>query len=76
MVVFEQIPLEFMDRFKEFKNLNMVQGDISNDFVEAITNSSDVITFATINKTDAELYKQVKQMIKEMNKNILKEVLV
>lgn len=76
LVVFEQIPLEFMDRFKEFKNLNMVQGDISNDFVEAITNSSDIITFATINKTDAELYKQVKQMIKEMNKNVLKEVLV
>lgn len=76
LVVFEQIPLEFMDRFKEFKNLNMVQGDISNDFVEAITNSSDIITFATINKTDAELYKQVKQMLKEMNKNVLKEVLV
>ena len=54
----------------------MVQGDISNDFVNGINNSSDVIIFATINKTDSNIYKQVKQMLKEMNKNVLKEVLV
>ena len=54
----------------------MIRGDISKEFVSGIQNSSDVIIFATVNKTDAKLYKQVKKMIQEMNKNILNEVLV
>ena len=54
----------------------MVQADISNNFVNGVEKASDVVLFASVNKTDAELYKQVKQMINEMNKNILREVLV
>ena len=54
----------------------MIRGDISKEFVTRIQNSGDVIIFATVNKTDAKLYKQVKKMIQEMNKNILNEVLV
>lgn len=76
LVAFEQLPAELINKLKDFKNLNLVQADISNDFVNGIENASEVILFATVNETDAELYKQVKQMIKEMNKNILREVLV
>ena len=76
LVVFEQIPRKVLESLKDFSNLNMIRGDISKEFVNGIQNSGDVIIFATVNKTDAKLYKQVKTMIKEMNKNILNEVLV
>lgn len=76
LVAFEQLPASLLDKLKDYKNLNMVQADISNDFVKGVEKASEVVLFASVNKTDAELYKQVKQMINEMNKNILREVLV
>jgi capsular polysaccharide biosynthesis protein len=76
LVAFEQLPTSLLDKLKDYKNLNMVQADISNDFVKGVEKASEVVLFASVNKTDAELYKQVKQMINEMNKNILREVLV
>ena len=76
LVVFEQIPRKVLESLKDFSNLNMIRGDISKEFVTGIQNSGDVIIFATVNKTDAKLYKQVKKMIQEMNKNVLNEVLV
>ena len=76
LVAFEQLPASLLDKLKDYKNLNMVQADISNNFVNGVEKASDVVLFASVNKTDAELYKQVKQMINEMNKNILREVLV
>ncbi|MBE7711512.1 MAG: hypothetical protein E7Z92_05160 [Cyanobacteria bacterium SIG31] len=76
LVAFEKLPTSLVKNLKEFKNLNMVQADISSNFVSGIENSTDLIIIASINQTDAELYKQVKQMLNEMNKNILREVLV
>ena len=76
LIAFEQLPNSFIEKLKEFHNINLVQADISNDFVKGIENSSEVIIFATVNKTNAELYKQVKQMLEEMNKDILREVLI
>ena len=76
LVVFEQIPAEILEKLKEFDNINMIEGDISKRFVEGVAGADDVILFATVNKTEAKLYKQVKQMLGEMKKNILAEVLV
>ena len=76
LVAFEKLPTSLVENLKEFKNLNMVQADISSNFVSGIESSTDLIIIASINQTDAELYKQVKQMLNEMNKNILREVLV
>ncbi|MBQ7764181.1 hypothetical protein IJ384_02300 [bacterium] len=76
LIMFEQLSQNVVERLKEFNNLNLVQADISNDFVRNIENSNDVVIFAKVNQTDAELYKQIRQMLKEMNKNILREVLI
>ena len=71
---------KFLEVFKKllekFKNLQFVNPDISNEFVTEINKTSDVILFGTINHTDSKLYKQIKKMLDEMNKNILNEVLV
>ena len=76
LVNFEDLPSDLINGLKEFKNLTMVQADISKDFIKGIEKTNDVILFATVHQTDAELYKQVKQMLNDMNKNILREVLL
>lgn len=76
LVLFEKLPSEIISELEKFKNLQFVNPDISNEFVTEINKTSDVILFGTINHTDSKLYKQIKKMLDEMNKNILNEVLV
>ncbi len=76
LVVFEQIPSNILEKLKEFDNINMIEGDVSKHFANGVAAADDVIVFASIGKTDAKRYKQVKQMLGEMRKNILAEVLV
>lgn len=76
LVLFEKLPSAIISELEKFKNLQFVNPDISNEFVNKINKSSDVILFGTINHTDSKLYKQIKKMLDEMNKNILNEVLV
>lgn len=76
LVLFEKLPSKIISELEKFKNLQFVNPDISNEFVTEINKTSDVILFGTINHTDSKLYKQIKKMLDEMNKNILNEVLV
>lgn len=76
LVLFEKLPSAIISELEKFKNLQFVNPDISNEFVTEINKTSDVILFGTINHTDSKLYKQIKKMLDEMNKNILNEVLV
>lgn len=75
-VIFEQIPTEVLESLKEFPSLNIIRGDISQEFVNKISNSDDICLFASINKTDAKLYKQIKQMLQKTGKKVLTEVLI
>ena len=65
-----------LDKLKDFNGINVVKADISNAFVDALNNTSNVVLFVAVNKTNSEMYKQTKQIIKDMNKNVLTEVLV
>ena len=76
LVTFEQISPAALDKLQTVTNSSIILADISKEFVNAVDSFSDIIIFASINKTDAELYKQVKQMLKDMNKNVLNEVLI
>ena len=76
LIMFEKLSPEIISELKNFKNLQLVTPDISSEFVAEINKTSDVILFGAINHTDSKLYKQIKKMLDEMNKNILNEVLV
>lgn len=76
LIMFEKLSPEIISELKKFKNLQLVIPDVSSEFVAEINKTSDVILFGTINHTDSKLYKQIKKMLDEMNKNILNEVLV
>ena len=71
----------FDDAIADIKELNfgkypLITVDISEEFVTSLSKVQNVILFEKINQTDAKLYKQIKSMLNDMNKNIIKEVLV
>lgn len=61
---------------KGFNNITSLDADISNEFINGINRSDEVILFVEIGKTDSKLYKQTKELLSNINKNILKEVLL
>ena len=75
-VLFENLSEATYEKFKNFDNITLIKADITKEFKNAIKQNQNVVIFASINKTDSELYKQVKRMITTLNKNIIYEVLI
>lgn len=74
LVTFGDLPYEI--DIKGFNNITSLDADISNEFINGINRSDEVILFVEIGKTDSKLYKQTKELLSNINKNILKEVLL
>ena len=76
IVTFEDIPNNILSKFENIRNINFVKADISNEFVNNIAASDKVILIVSVGKTNSKLYKQIKSMLAEMNKNIISEVII
>ena len=76
IAVFENIPQNIVSDLQAFKNVNLIRADISNEFVKDIKSSQEIVLFASVGKTNSKLYKQIKMMLSEMNKQIAQEVLI
>ena len=75
-VVFGGMKDETISQLQQFKNIQFVKADISDEFETGIENINNVIIISSIGNTDAKLYKRVKQLLERMNKEIIQEVLV
>lgn len=76
IVSFENIPDDIQLQLKEYRNVSLINADISNEFVQNVKHTDEIIIFATIGKTNSKFYKQIKTMIAEMNKKVVQEVLI
>lgn len=76
IAVFENISQNIAEHLQAYKNVNLVRADITEEFVQNIKNSDEVVVLTSIGKTNSKLYKQIKTMLLEMKKNIAVEVLV
>ena len=76
IVSFENIPDDIQLQLKEYRNVSLINADISNEFVQNVKHADEIIIFATIGKTNSKLYKQIKSMLTEMNKKVAMDVLV
>ena len=76
IITFEKIPSEISTRLQDFRNISIKQADLSEKFSEDMLDSEKFILFEKINSTDTEDYKLVKQMIEDINKEIICEVLL
>lgn len=74
--MFEDLEVSIMKQLQNFNNISFVRADISDEFEREIARADEVIIIGKIKKTDAKLYKRVKQLIKLMNKKVIVEVLV
>ena len=54
----------------------IISADITDEFVNSVKNYDKIILFEKVNSTDSKLYKNIITILKDLNKNILKEVLV
>ena len=76
IAVFENIPQNIIEQLQVFKNVNLIKADITEEFVQNIKNSDEIIIFASTGKTNSKLYRQIKTMLSEMKKNVVVEALV
>ena len=76
IVSFENIPDDIQLQLKEYRNVSLINADISNEFVQNVKHADEIIIFASVGKTNSKFYKQIKTMIAEMNKKVAQEVLI
>ena len=74
IVYFEPLNNELKDKLKYFKNIFIIEADISNEFISQINKSNSVIFFVKINRTETKKYKLIKNMINNLNKKIITEI--
>jgi len=76
VIAFEGFSEAIIQKLQAYKNIKFVKPEISEEFIADINDTIDVITVAKIGETNAKLYKQIKEILKKTNKNIVKEALV
>ena len=76
VVSFENISENIVRQLKEYRNVSLINADISKEFVQNVKNADEIISFAAIGKTNAKLYKQIKSILAEMNKKVSLDVLI
>ena len=76
IVAFSNIPNVIISELQKYRNINYVQADLTEDFVNGISNAEKAILFVSVSKTDSKLYKSIKEILSDKNKQIIKEVLV
>lgn len=75
-VAFEKIEPQLIEKLSQFRNINFVKADISEEFINSVKSCDSVIIVSSIGNTDAKLYKQIKEMLKQTNKPVIKDILV
>ena len=76
MVSFENIPNSVLANLENVRNINIVNADISSEFVNSIGVADKLVLLASVGKTNSKFYKQIKSMLDEMHKNIIAEALI
>lgn len=76
IVAFSNIPNVIISELQKYRNINYVQADLTENFVAGVGSAEKAILFVSIGKTDSKLYKSIKEILIDKNKQIIKEVLV
>ena len=74
LVTFGNLPYEI--DIKGFQNIQLLEADISSNFINGVSATDVVILFAQVGQTNSKLYKQTKSLLNDIKKPVIKEVLV
>ncbi len=75
-IMFDNILSDMYNKLNEFKNINFIKADISNNLIEIVKHSDEIILAVKIGSSNSKLFKQIKEMLIQMNKTIIKEIIV
>ncbi len=75
-VMFDNISREIYQELVAFKNVTFIKPELSNDFILGAKDADEVFMFCKVGETDAKFYRQIKNLLGEMRKNITKEILL
>lgn len=76
VIAFSSIPNQIISELQKYRNINYVQADLTENFVAGVGSAEKAILFVSVGKTDSKLYKSIKEILSDKNKQIIKEVLV
>ena len=71
---FVQLPMAFINRFQALPNVSIAFYNDTREYIDKISAADKIILISKIDITDAELYKDVRDIIKDQNKDIIYDV--
>ena len=71
---FVQLPLTFINRIQSVPNVNITYYNDTREYIDKISVADKIILISKIDVTDAEAYKDVRDIIKDQNKDIIYDV--
>lgn len=74
-ILFEGIPDNIKFSLNEY-NISYIKADLTNEFVNRAMQSDVLYNIVSINKTDSNIYKQIKSIYNKMNIKNIKDVLI
>ena len=75
-ILFEKPEQNVSELLSKFRNVKVINAEISTSFVDSIKKGDNAILLCKIGQTDADIYKSIKETLQIHNKQILKEVLI
>lgn len=71
---FVQLPVAFVNRLQTVPNVNITYYNDTRDFIDKISVADKIVLISKIEVTDAKLYKEVREIIKDQKKDIIYDV--
>ena len=76
LVSLVQLSQNIIDKIRSISNADIVYADLTDEFIDKISENSHIIMVSKIQDTNTDTYKKVKNLIIKQNKNITCDILV
>ena len=76
LVSLVQLSQDIIDKIRSISNADIVYTDLTDEFIDKISENSQIIMVSKIQDTNTDTYKKVKNLIIKQNKNITCDILV
>ena len=73
---FVQLPMSFISRLQTVPNVRITYYNDTRDYIDNISAADKIVLISKIDVTDAEPYKDVREVIKDQQKDIIYDVLI
>ena len=76
LVSFLKMPQELLNNLQNINNTEIIYADISHEFINKLAKFNKIILFSKIGETNSDAYKEIRNIIKKQNKEIVADVLI